>query len=207
MKNSQMKTGFIVLCSGGHATVLADIIRASGGVLIGFLDDKVSVGTLVLGSPVLGSISQCVNYSGCRFVLGCGDNRLREELSELYCLDYATLIHPSSTVSPSATFGVGSVVMAGAVVNPRAIIGQHCIVNSGAIVEHDNQISDYVHLSPRVVLGGNVSIGACSHIGIGAVVKNNVRICGDVVVGAGAVVVKEIEEKGTYVGVPARRLK
>jgi len=42
-------------------------------------------------------------------------------------------------------------------------------------------------------------------IGIGAIVKNNVSICGDCMIGAGAVVVKDINTKGTYIGVPARK--
>ena len=37
-------------------------------------------------------------------------------------------------------------------------------------------------------------------------VSNNITICGGCMIGAGAVVVRDIEEPGTYVGVPARRL-
>ena len=46
--------------------------------------------------------------------------------------------------------------------------------------------------------------GKSTHIGIGAAVKNNINICADCIVGAGAVVVKDIEERGIYKGVPAR---
>lgn len=61
--------------------------------------------------------------------------------------------------------------MAGAVVNVCTSIGNHCIINTGAVIEHDNSIDDYVHLSPRVALGGAVHIGRCTHVGIGASVK------------------------------------
>ena len=81
------------------------------------------------------------------------------------------------------------------------------LFRSGAIVEHDNKIGNFVHISPRVVLGGTVTIGECSHIGIGASVSNNINITSNVVVGAGAVVVKNIEKRGTYVGVPVRKVK
>ena len=43
-------------------------------------------------------------------------------------------------------------------------------------------------------------------IGAGATVSNNVNICADCMIGAGAVVIKNIEEPGTYVGVPARKI-
>ena len=50
------------------------------------------------------------------------------------------------------------------------------------------------------------AIGEGAWIGAGATVSNNISICQDCVIGAGAVVVKDIVEKGTYVGVPARNI-
>ncbi len=43
-------------------------------------------------------------------------------------------------------------------------------------------------------------------MGIGSVVSNNINITSGCKVGAGAVVVKDIDETGTYVGVPARKI-
>ena len=40
----------------------------------------------------------------------------------------------------------------------------------------------------------------------GAVVSNNLHICDKVMVGAGAVIISNIDEQGTYVGVPARKI-
>ena len=37
--------------------------------------------------------------------------------------------------------------------------------------------------------------------------KNNIDICDNCVIGAGAVIVKEIKEKGIYVGVPVKKIK
>ena len=47
-------------------------------------------------------------------------------------------------------------------------------------------ISDYVHISPGVHLGGTVRIGTETWIGIGAIVSNNIDICGKSIVGAGS---------------------
>jgi serine acetyltransferase len=57
------------------------------------------------------------------------------------------------------------------------------------------------------VLGGTVKVGELTHVGIGATVKNNIAICSGCTIGAGAVVVKDISEKGIYIGVPAKRKK
>ena len=97
--------------------------------------------------------------------------------------------------------------MPGAVINAGAVVGKHCIINTGAVVEHDNSLEDYVHISPNAALGGTVRIGEGTHVGIGACVRNNIRICGGYIIGAGAAVVKNITEPGTYVGVPAGKIK
>ena len=92
-------------------------------------------------------------------------------------------------------------------INTSAKIGRQCIINTASIVEHDNQIGDYVHLSPNVTCCGTVTIGELTHIGAGATIKNNINITDECIIGAGAVVVKDIQEKGTYVGVPAQKMK
>ena len=97
--------------------------------------------------------------------------------------------------------------MANAVINPAANIGKHCIINTSAVVEHDNRISDFVHVSVGAKLGGTVSIGEHTWVGIGANVSNNVSICDHCMIGAGTVVIHDIKESGTYVGVPARKIK
>ena len=52
-----------------------------------------------------------------------------------------------------------------------------------------------------------VSIGERTWIGAGTTVINNISIADSCVIGAGSTVIKDIEEKGVYAGVPARRIK
>ena len=49
-------------------------------------------------------------------------------------------------------------------------------------------------------------MGKFTHIGAGTTIKNNIQIIDNCTIGAGAVVVKNIEEKGIYVGVPAKKI-
>lgn len=72
---------------------------------------------------------------------------------------------------------------------------------------HDDIISDYVELNGSSVISGNVHIGECADIGIDTEVVPGIRICANAVTGAGTVVVKNIEQPGTYVGVPAKLIK
>lgn len=190
-----MNRRVIVFGASGHGRVVADIVRANGDEVVGFLDDDENKNRL-------GLINEYENYN-TEFVIGIGNAEIREKLSHLNCRWY-TAIHPSAVVSPSATIGAGTVIMANAVIDSGAVIGKHCIINSGAIVEHDDIIEEYAHISVGAKLGGSVFIGKDTWIGIGAVVSNNISICNDCIIGAGAVVVKNITEKGIYIGVPAR---
>ena len=50
-----------------------------------------------------------------------------------------------------------------------------------------------------------MEIGDETWVGIGAAVSNNLCVAGGCMIGAGAVVVKNIDEAGVYIGVPARK--
>lgn len=200
-----MNEKVILIGASGHGKVIFDIVSAQGDIVIGFLDDN-ATGTCC-GVPILGSVRDAENYPEAKFLIAIGANHLRKRFAEELNVQWHTAIHPSTVVSPSAVIGEGTVVMPNAVIQTEAVIGCHCIINTGAIVEHENHIGDYVHLSPRVALGGNVSVDAETHVGIGACIRNNISICQGCVIGAGAAVVNDLKISGTYVGVPARRMK
>ena len=202
-----MSDAYILIGGSGHAKVIMDCIRASGGEIAGILDDGLAAGSQVLGVPVLGKTAEYEAYLSHPFVIAIGSNPVRRRIAERMTVRWGTVVHPSAVVSPHAILGAGTVVMPGAVVNAGAVVGNHCIINSGAVVEHDNTLADFVHISPNAALGGTVTVGAESHIGIGACVRNNVNICGGCTIGAGAAVVKNITEPGVYAGVPARKIK
>lgn len=198
-----MSKDVIIIGAGGHSRVIGDIIARSGDRVYGFLDDNEKDGV-----KVLGTVDECRKFADKYFIIGIGNNEIRKKIAQKYPdLMYYTAIHPSGVISDTANIGAGTCVMANAVINASARVGEHCIINTHATVEHDNVINDYVHISPGAVLCGTVEVAPCVHIGAGAVVKNNIKIQKECTVGAGAVVVKDIEETGIYVGVPAKRVK
>ena len=158
---------------------------------------------------MLGKTEDYVNYPDAKFVIAIGNGAVRQKVAErLQGVRWYTAIHPKAVVSAMDTaIGEGTVVMAGAVINPCAVIGKHCIINTGAGVDHDDRIGDYTHIAVGATLAGTVTVGSTVWIGAGAVVSNNISICDGCMIGAGAVVVRNIEETGTYVGVPARKIK
>lgn len=198
----------IIIGTGGHAKVIADIVLCAGDRLVGFLTsdrDKKEF----LGYPVLGQEADYCKFPDCSFIIAIGDNRARERIAgAMPGADWYTAIHPSAVISRlGVRIGEGSAIMANAVVNPCAQIGAHCIINSSAVVEHDNVTGDFSHISVGAKLAGTVSVGKRCLIGVGSCVREKVCITGGCVIGAGAAVVDDITEPGVYVGVPARKMK
>lgn len=198
----------MIIGASGHGKVAADIAKKAGYTHIVFLDDDET--RLTCGAyPVIGKSDAFQDYEGDVFV-AVGNASIRQKLMEK--LESAgrsipVLIHPSAVIADDVTIESGTVVAAGAVINPGAHIGKGCIINTASSVDHDCMIGDFVHIAVGSHLAGTVSVGEHTWIGAGAVVSNNIDICSDCVVGAGAVVVKNIKEIGTYVGVPARKIK
>lgn len=210
-----MSNNVVIIGAGGHSKVIADIVIKSGDNLLGFLDDNKEIGTVIIkdtNHTVIGRIEDCIKISEVNsdvsFIIGIGNNQTRKIIAEKYKdIKYYTAIHPSSQIAVDVDIEEGTTIMANACINAAAKIGKHCIINTASIVEHDNQISDYVHLSPNVTSCGTVTIGELTHIGAGTTIKNNINITDECIIGAGAVVVKDIQEKGTYAGVPAKKMK
>lgn len=189
-----------IIGASGHGKVVAEIAKLNGYDEIVFLDDNTSVG-FCEGYPVIGTSDKKVD--GDVFV-AVGDSVVRERISKGRKL--VTLIHPSAIIAESVKIGAGTVVMPGAVINPGSVIGQGCIINTSSVVDHDCSLGNYVHIAVGAKLCGTVSVESQTWIGAGATVINNVKICGGCMIGAGAVVINNIAEKGTYVGVPAKKV-
>lgn len=198
----------IIIGTGGHAKVVADIVLNARDHLVGFLTGEAGRDRF-MEWPVLGGDRDYLRFADCCFVIAIGNAGVRERLAELMSdAKWYTAIHPAASVSAVHTsVGAGRVVMANAIINPYAQIGSHCIINSNATVEHDNLIEDFVHVSVGAKLAGGVSVGRRTWVGVGAAVSNGIHVCGDCMIGAGAVVVKDILTPGTYVGVPAHKIR
>lgn len=195
-----MKQIYIYGCSG-HGLVVADVARACGYETIIFIDD---------GKNNCLSFEEIQSLNTFPIALGVGDNATRQTLFEkvrLHGFSVATLIHPSSTISSSATLEVGTVVMPHVVVNASAFVGQGVILNTGCIVEHECVVEDFAHISPQVALGGNVTVGRFTHIGIGTSVIQGIRIGANTIIGAGSVVVDCMQESKICYGNPCKVMR
>ena len=202
----------LVWGAGGHGRVVADVVRAAGHEVVGWVDRAAGIADARLEPPVVvpeSSLPESVRggalpLGATAIALGIGDNRARAEAMRRLDDRAPAFVHPSATVSPSASVGAGSVIMPGAVVNANATIGRGVVVNTAAVVEHDCVLGDGAHVSPNATLAGGARVGERGWVGAGAVILQNVRVGDDAVVGAGAVVTRDVRDRDTVVGVPAR---
>jgi sugar O-acyltransferase (sialic acid O-acetyltransferase NeuD family) len=203
----------VVYGASGHGKVVADILRATGVLVEGFIDDDPARGPELSDLKVLGDANWLREYSASHPIavaLGIGDNFARCMVAKRCSAAGIRLliaVHPSATVSPSAKISPGVVVMAQAVINADAAIGSGTIVNTGAIVEHDCRVGDFAHLSPNAAIGGHVHVGDYSWLGIGSSVIPGIKIGTGSIVGAGATVIGDVDDWVVTVGSPARILR
>lgn len=196
----------VIIGASGHGKVIADIARKLGYTAIVFLDDNENI--CQCGNyPVIGKSFEASRMD-TDIIVGIGNADIRKRIQESIPEErIVTLIHPDAVIAEDVLIGRGTVVMAGAVINPGVKIGKGCIINTCSSVDHDCKVDDYVHIAVGSHLCGTVTVESRTWIGAGAIVSNNVDICPDCMIGAGAVVISDIRESGTFVGIPARRIK
>ncbi len=194
-----------VIGAGGHGEVVLDAVRAAGECnVVGFLDSNQALhGREVDGVPVLG-LPALANRP---FIVAIGDNEARKSVTDMLSakgLENVTVIHPTAHVAPSARVGAGTLICAGAIICTRARIGRGVIINTGAVAEHHNVIEDFVHIAPRTVMAGRVTIREGAMIGSGSTIIPFITVGEWSTVGAGSVVTREVPAGVTVMGVPAR---
>ena len=198
----------IIIGAGGHGKVCEEIAGLCGYEERFFLDDNKHLPSEFV---ILGKTADYEKYIGdSDYFVALGDNRLRRMFQEKIVKkggNMATLIHPQAVISASSVIGKGSVVMAGAVINPGAVIGDGVIVNTCSSVDHECIIGDFVHIAVGAHIAGLVVVGETTFFGAGSTAVNNITVPADTIIGAGAVVVNDIKKSGTYIGIPAVKIK
>lgn len=185
-------------------------------VIAGFFNDLEPVGKVLNGIPVLGGRNDVLKaYEDGKFdemiiAIGYKHFSLRKGLFEEFDakgIPFGRII--PGDISPAAgdRIGRGTVLLPGCVLDKNVRIGNNVFLNIGCAIAHDTTIGDHSFLSPRVAIAGFVRIGECCNIGINTTIIDNITIGNDVQTGGGTVVIKDLPEKGVYVGNPATRIR
>lgn len=211
------RNAIVLIGGGGHCGVVIDIIREENlydEILISDLPENLGKYVLDVRIDYTDDQLEELFSAGVKHAfitvgkIGLDDRRkqLYEKLKALG-FEIPTIISNSARVSRYASIGEGTLVGKGATVNAGAIVGRNCIINTGAIIEHNSIIYDNVHIATGTILCGAVTVGENSFIGAGSVLIQGVTVQKNILVGAGTVVINNLEERGIYVGNPAKLIR
>lgn len=121
---------------------------------------------------------------------------------------YFTWIHPTAIImDKNIEIGEGSFIGANSILTTNIKIGNHAILNRSNHIGHDCNIGDYFSAMPGAIVSGNVKIYDCVYMGNNSSIKEKLSIHTLSKIGMNAAVVKHIDSIGTYVGVPAKKIK
>lgn len=162
----------LILGAGGYGKTVADLARQLGCYRkVAFLDDGRS------GAGILGRCEEyamfCDEHTEVYPAFGGNDVRM-DWIDRLRSEDIAvpTLVHSAAYVSPTATLGVGVVILPKAVVNTGTEVADGCIINIGALVDHDCVLEAGVHIAPGAIVKAENRIAAGTKIESGEVIQN-----------------------------------
>ncbi len=213
---SSPRRDLLVIGSGGFGRETVEAVRAinaAGGSwqILGYLDDDPELrGQVVDDVPVLGGVAEVGSYPSALVVVCTGrpGNYLsRPRIVGALGLSpgrYATIIHPSASVSSSSEVGPGSVILAQTVLTASVSVGSHVAIMPHVTFTHDDTIGDFATVASGACLGGGVRISAGAYIGSGALVREYRTIGSGALVGMGAVVAHDVPAHEVWAGVPAR---
>jgi sugar O-acyltransferase (sialic acid O-acetyltransferase NeuD family) len=174
-----MSKRLLILGAGGYGRTAAEAaLMTQEWELVEFLDDSYAEG---IAAEVVGNLNQIealvADYDGV--LCAIGNNKVRAfALKRLmsFGVTPATVIHPRAYVSPSASIGAGTTVMAGAVIGPNARVGQGCILNANATADHDSVMHDYAHLGVGVAIAGSAVLEEGAWLQVGRSAGYGVRV-------------------------------
>jgi len=205
-----------IIGAGGFGREVAWLVERLNNVkptwnLKGFIDDNENLwGTNEGDYKVYGGCEYLKSLGEVYAVCAVGAARVRKIIIEKFSsseVKFATVVDPSVIISNKVEIGEGTIICAGTIITVDVIIGNHVIINLDCTIGHDDVIEDFVTLYPSVNVSGNVLLGECSELGTGMQIIQGKKVTPNTIIGAGAVVVKSIDEPGTYVGSPAKKIK
>lgn len=202
---------YIVGASGFGREVAWLIEELETWNIAGFIDDNESIqNTIINNIPVIGNTDFLLDMKdNINVVIAIGNPYIREKIvqklisKETIC--FPNIIAKDVRISKYVKMGIGNIICTGTILTTNISLGNFNHINLDCTVGHDVVLNDYITVYPSVNISGNVNIDDYSELGTGSKIIQGKTLAKSVVLGAGAVVVKNLEESGTYVGVPTKK--
>jgi sugar O-acyltransferase (sialic acid O-acetyltransferase NeuD family) len=152
-----------------------------------------------------------LNYEKYEIMIAISDPIIRKRISDKLPsnVKFFSFIHPTALILDHSTIeiGEGSFIGAYSILTTNIKIGNHCLLNRSNQIGHDCIIGDFLSLMPGSIISGNCTIGKNFYLGTNSSIKEKIEIVDNVIVGMNSCVIKNINNKGTYVGIPSKKIK
>jgi sugar O-acyltransferase (sialic acid O-acetyltransferase NeuD family) len=210
---------FLIIGASGFAREAAWLIDEINKLqskwnLLGFVaEDAGDVGKhngkykIVMADDELHSIDHEIHIA-----IGIGNPKAIANISKRFSanpnIKFPNLIHPSVIGDfERISMGMGNIICAGNIFTTDIKIGSHNIFNLSCTIGHESAYGDCNVINPGTNLSGWIDMGDRNMLGTGVKILERLSIGSDVLIGAGSVLTKPAAAAGTYVGVPAKKIK
>lgn len=209
-----MNDGVLLIGSGGHASVLLDMLIELEINVLGYVSPLVAVNQNLFSDFHWYKSDEDIllfDKLTIKLVNGIGSlpgSTLRADFYNKYRklgYRFTTLVAKDAGVSRYVTLDQGVQVMRGAIIQTGTSVGYNSIVNTGSIVDHDCSIGSNNHIAPGATISGHVISKENVHFGTGSAVIQSININKNVVIGAGVTITKDVDKN--TICYPARIFK
>lgn len=200
----------IIIGASGHSAEITDYITHYNNSVapelcfdvVGYIDDnKESYNNYSFLGPYIGTIKDHEVSLDAEYIMGIANIQFRRTIIQNFLekgARFATLIHPTAIISPSAIVGEGCVVAHNASIGPKAIIGNFNMLNSRCTIGHDSTIGNFNFIGPQVVLSGFTKVGNNNMFGVNSATIPTIEIGNNNTIAAGMIITKTVKDNETH---------
>ncbi len=216
-----MSKKVLILGGMGNGSVIANAIIDANqrGIedieFVGYLNDRLEIGSRLEGWPVLGKLKDigyflADGYSFINTIYKIAGQKERIELFEklqIPEISLASFVHPLAYLAPNVNISPGTVIMPNASISSGTELGKCCLIMVGATIGHNCKIGEHCHFAAQSCISSSVTIEDGVHIGLNACVRENVSIGRNAALGMGSVLLHDLPADEIWAENPARFLR
>ena len=176
----------------------------------GFIDDNLqSLDGFDGYPPLLGTIEEYQIEKDDVFVCSISTNHIKRKVCEQLLLkgaEFQKLIAKTAVIGKNARIEDGSIITNYVIISPDIIIGKNTLIQDFAVIGHDCKVGDYVRVDTHCTCVGGTMICDGATIHSSSVINHSVVVGENATVGAMSFVIRKVKPNTTVCGNPAKKI-
>jgi sugar O-acyltransferase (sialic acid O-acetyltransferase NeuD family) len=119
-------------------------------------------------------------------------------------VEFLTFVSPDAIIGKFVKIGTGCIIGPHVIVGTNVILGDAVFINSGSMIGHDVTIGSFSSFMANNNIAGRCRIGEAAYFASTVTVIPGRSICDGAFIGVGSVVIRNVKERRTVYGNPAR---